>query len=288
MFITQDASTTRSSGTSARRFGAARLRVHSSSTGTMLERISSGENLLGYNVLGSYALVRAKKDPSHRRRAARRTTRWCCRASMFIGKSAKNPNAAKLWTDYILSQRGQTHHRQRGRAVRDPHRRRGRDHAARLDQAARADDVKPIPVSTGPCCDYLDQTKRLDFLNTGRNAARSKGSRRRPARLSNRRAAIDPHAYMSLPGARSRATAPPHCLPPAASRLNWPRGVVVADRARGLPAARADLLPEPARRAVLHAATRRSASDAFGFIFADPDFWDRLHELAGASPPAWR
>src|SRR5207244_6084174 len=35
-----------------------------SSTGTMMERISSGENLIGYNILGSYALTRAKKDPS--------------------------------------------------------------------------------------------------------------------------------------------------------------------------------------------------------------------------------
>ncbi|MFX5578968.1 hypothetical protein ABTD84_21165, partial [Acinetobacter baumannii] len=35
-----------------------------SSTGTLLERISSGENLIGYIILGPYALVRAKKDPS--------------------------------------------------------------------------------------------------------------------------------------------------------------------------------------------------------------------------------
>ncbi len=27
---------------------------------------------------------------------------------MFINKSAKNPNAAKLWLDYVLSKRGQT------------------------------------------------------------------------------------------------------------------------------------------------------------------------------------
>jgi hypothetical protein len=44
-------------------FGVAKVRVQSS-TGTMMERISSGENLIGYNVLGSYALVRAKTDPS--------------------------------------------------------------------------------------------------------------------------------------------------------------------------------------------------------------------------------
>ena len=27
---------------------------------------------------------------------------------MFINKSAKNPDAAKLWLDYVLSKRGQT------------------------------------------------------------------------------------------------------------------------------------------------------------------------------------
>lgn len=35
-----------------------------SSTGTMMERVSSGENLIGYNILGSYAEARAKNDPS--------------------------------------------------------------------------------------------------------------------------------------------------------------------------------------------------------------------------------
>src|SRR5438552_13861284 len=44
-------------------FGASSYRIYAS-TGNMLEKVSSGEHLLGYNVLGSYALVRAKKDPS--------------------------------------------------------------------------------------------------------------------------------------------------------------------------------------------------------------------------------
>lgn len=34
-----------------------------SSTGTMMERVSSGENLIGYNILGSYAEARAKTIP---------------------------------------------------------------------------------------------------------------------------------------------------------------------------------------------------------------------------------
>ena len=72
----------------------------------MLEKVSSGEHLLGYNVLGSYALVRAKKDPALGVVLPKDYTLVLSRV-MFIGKQAKNPNAAKLWVDYILSQRGQ-------------------------------------------------------------------------------------------------------------------------------------------------------------------------------------
>jgi iron(III) transport system substrate-binding protein len=64
MFITQDL-TNHPAGfwDMAKALGSVGVRVQSS-TGTMLERISSGENLIGYNMLGSYALVRAKKDPN--------------------------------------------------------------------------------------------------------------------------------------------------------------------------------------------------------------------------------
>ena len=72
----------------------------------MLEKVSSGEHLLGYNVLGSYALVRAKKDPNLGVVLPKDYTLVLSRV-MFIGKRAKNPNAAKVWTDYMLSQRGQ-------------------------------------------------------------------------------------------------------------------------------------------------------------------------------------
>src|SRR5213594_612922 len=77
------------------------------STGTMMERISSGENLIGYNILGSYALTRAKKDPSI---GIAFTTDYNLVLSRlaFVAKNAKNPNAGKLWVDYLLSKRGQT------------------------------------------------------------------------------------------------------------------------------------------------------------------------------------
>src|SRR5258708_18959140 len=75
-----------------RGFGATGYRVYSS-TGNMLEKVSSGEHLLGYNVLGSYALVRAKKDTNLGAQLPKDYTLALSRV-MFIRKSAKNPNAA--------------------------------------------------------------------------------------------------------------------------------------------------------------------------------------------------
>ena len=46
--------------TSSQGFGATQYRVYSS-TGNMLEKTSSGEHLLGYNVLGPYAFTRARR-----------------------------------------------------------------------------------------------------------------------------------------------------------------------------------------------------------------------------------
>ena len=96
-------------------FGATSYRVYSS-TGNMLEKVSSGEHLLGYNVLGSYALVRAKKDPNLGVVLPKDYTLVLSRV-LFIGKQAKNPNAAKVWADYILSHARPEADRQRRRAL---------------------------------------------------------------------------------------------------------------------------------------------------------------------------
>ena len=63
MFVVQDTKYFPGMKDLQKGFGASSYKVYSS-TGNMLEKVSSGEHLLGYNVLGSYALVRAKKDPN--------------------------------------------------------------------------------------------------------------------------------------------------------------------------------------------------------------------------------
>jgi iron(III) transport system substrate-binding protein len=79
----------------------------SAGTGAMLTSIDSGEYLLGYNVMGAYALSRSESDlprlgivyPSDYTIALSRV--------MFVSAAAKHPNAARLWLDYTLSDRGQ-------------------------------------------------------------------------------------------------------------------------------------------------------------------------------------
>jgi iron(III) transport system substrate-binding protein len=140
--------------------GARSLKVQSS-TGTMLERVSSGENLIGYNVLGSYALTRAKKDPSM---GIVFTSDYNLVLSrlLFVSKNAKNPNAGKLWVDYVLSRRGQTITAEQVDlySVRT-------DMTGKESGVAFAKElgsaVKPIPVSNDLLLG-LDQTKRLEFL----------------------------------------------------------------------------------------------------------------------------
>ena len=160
MFVVQDSKYFPGLKDLVKGFGATGYKVYAS-TGNMLEKTSSGEHLLGYNVLGSYAAVRAKKDPGLGVVLPKDYTLVLSRV-IFIGKNAKQPNAAKLWVDYVLSQRGQ---KVIGSdvelySIRDdvdaPYT------AAKL-KAELGANVKPIPVSS-EITQYLDPKKRLDFL----------------------------------------------------------------------------------------------------------------------------
>ena len=161
MFMTQDARAYNQFRVLQNAFSVAKLRVQSS-TGTMLERISSGENLIGYNILGSYALVRAKTDPSIGVVLPRDYTLILSRVQ-FINKAAKNPNAAKLWMDYLLSYRGQTVIANESKlfAIRSDVR--GETTSTDLIKLIGANSIKPIPVHP-VILTYLDQTKRMAFL----------------------------------------------------------------------------------------------------------------------------
>ena len=160
MLITQDSKYNPQFWDMVKALGVVGPRVQSSA-GTMMERISSGENLLGFNIFNSYAALRAKKDPSIGIVLPKDYALVMSRV-MFISKTAKNPNAAKLWLDYILSKRGQTiiaNQSELGSIRSDVE---GEMTAAGYTKQLGA-AAKPIPVSTDLLA-YLDQTKRLDFI----------------------------------------------------------------------------------------------------------------------------
>ena len=160
MMVTQDAKYFPGMKELERGFGATAYKVYSSS-GNMLEKVSSGEHILGYNIIGSYAMVRAKKDPNLGVVLPKDYSLVLSRV-MFIGKQAKNPNAAKVFLDYILSQRGQ---KLIGSdvelfSVRDDVE--AEYTAGKLRQ--QMGNLKPIPIGSEITA-YLDAKKRLEFIN---------------------------------------------------------------------------------------------------------------------------
>lgn len=87
-------------------FGKAKGKVYSSS-GQLREKILSGEHPFGFNVNGAYAKGWAKSNPTLTVVYADDYTIAASRTA-FISKGAPNPNAAKLFMDYMLSKDGQT------------------------------------------------------------------------------------------------------------------------------------------------------------------------------------
>lgn len=171
MFMTQDSHELAAFPALQNAFGTARLRVQSS-TGTMLERISSGENLIGYNVMGSYALVRAKTDPSLGVVLPSDYTLILSRVQ-FINKTAKNVNAAKLWLDYMLSARGQTIIANDSKLFAIRADVKGETTSADLIKTIGADKIKPIPVHP-VILQYLELSKRMAFLKRWKETAGKK------------------------------------------------------------------------------------------------------------------
>jgi iron(III) transport system substrate-binding protein len=146
--------------------GRAGVKVYTS-TGAMMEKVSSGEALLGYNIIGSYAFLKAKKDPSIGYVYPSDYTVVMSRV-MFISKHAKNPNAAKLWVDYILSSRGQQVISDRADLFSIRSDIKGETTMAGLSKVLGG-GAKPIPINSDTV-EFLDQKKRLDFLKKWQQA----------------------------------------------------------------------------------------------------------------------
>lgn len=139
-----------------------------SSTGTMMERVSSGENLIGFNILGSYAEARAKTDPSLGISYPKDYTLVLSRVS-FISQQAQNGNAARLWLDYVLSEKGQSI---LANQADIPSIRNDIEGKNDIDGMTKmlGNALKPIPVDES-LLEYLQPKKRLEYIKEWRTAA---------------------------------------------------------------------------------------------------------------------
>src|SRR6266852_9439151 len=160
MLATHDAEVSPSFWDLVRALGSSGTKLYTS-TGVMLERISSGEHLLGYNMVGSYAQIRAKKDPAIGVIYPKDYTLVYSRI-LVIPKAAKHPNAAKLFVDYTLSKRGQEIMANQAQLYSIRPDVQGETTAANLTKML-GPSLKPIGVSADLLV-YLDPAKRLAFL----------------------------------------------------------------------------------------------------------------------------
>lgn len=164
---TNDANTTEGFWEMIEAFGGAGGKVYSS-TGSMRETVSSGENVVAFNLIGSYALDWAKDsqtlgvafDPEH--------TAAFSRLAGILAK-APHPNAAKVFLDFLLSQEGQSQLAAHGL----PSVRTDVTTGFNLDTigARVGGHLAPIPVDE-TLLDYSDPMKRVKFLREWTGSAK--------------------------------------------------------------------------------------------------------------------
>ena len=166
LFGTQDARTSNLLWDVARALGNARAHEVTTSA-SMLQSLASGESVLAYNVLGTYAQAKLRGNASIGFVYPRDYTLVGARIA-FISKRAGHPNAARLWLDHLLSSRGQSVLANRSGlfAIRGD---------VDLEPAAAASMVpasdRPRPIAVGPgLMAFLDRSKRGDFLKQWKRA----------------------------------------------------------------------------------------------------------------------
>jgi iron(III) transport system substrate-binding protein len=161
LFLTNDLLITTDTWRLARAFGQVGIKLYTYGH-TILDRIASGEHLIGYNMIASYALARAKDDPAIGVVMLKDYTMLMTRIAV-IPKTAKHPAEAKMFLDYLLSADGQSRLARRSfGTVRS-------DVADETRNAAG--DVIFRPIRVGPeLLTYLDQAKRKTFFKEWRRA----------------------------------------------------------------------------------------------------------------------
>jgi iron(III) transport system substrate-binding protein len=168
LFLSQDSIAMPAFWNLMRAMGACNVELEAN-TAAMIERIASGKDLIGYNLLGSYALGRAKRDPRLGVVLPKDYTLVLSRV-ILIAKRARHPNAAKLWVDFVLSRRGQVVLAERSRLFSIRPDVTGEFTAASLSRTL-GESARPIGVGSGLLV-FLDKAKHQEIVRRWRDSLR--------------------------------------------------------------------------------------------------------------------
>jgi iron(III) transport system substrate-binding protein len=131
-----------------------------SGSGQLREKVVSGEHVLLFNVIGSYALEWAKANPNLGVVFQKDYTAAFSRVAI-ITKNAPHPNAARLFLDFMLSEKGQNASAASGLpSVRT-------DVTAGMNATTLNERVggKLMPIALNETTtEYLDQKRRAEFF----------------------------------------------------------------------------------------------------------------------------
>lgn len=154
----------------AKAFGAVDGKVYGSS-GAMREKVVSGEHVLGFNVIGSYAMQWAKESPVVGFAFGSDYTAAFQRVAS-VTKNAPHPAAGRLFLDFLLSEKGQAIGASKG----VPPMRAG--YKGELDAEALGkiigSNVRLIPVDE-KLSDNLNLKMRAEFFQNWKKALRGEG-----------------------------------------------------------------------------------------------------------------
>ncbi|WP_299381303.1 ABC transporter substrate-binding protein [uncultured Kiloniella sp.] len=142
-------------------FGANGVKLSTNSS-AIINNVNSGKYVIGYNVLGSYALARLESSPNLGILYPEDYTTVLSRLAL-IPKAAKSKETGKLFLEYLLSERGQQLLTTSAKlnAVHPAVKSSGPQEI--LDAQARS-NLQPIKVGPGLLV-YLDQVKRRKTIN---------------------------------------------------------------------------------------------------------------------------
>jgi iron(III) transport system substrate-binding protein len=155
LFITQDVRITPQTWKLVAAMGAAGVKLYTHS-GPMIDEVTNGDLLLAYNIPGSYALERAKRDHDLGIIFPSDYTLLMSRIAL-IPRAAPHLEAARRFMDYLLSRAGQARLAQYSLgSVRN-------DLQPAIPGSGATKSLQPIALNLD-LLTYLDQAKRAQFL----------------------------------------------------------------------------------------------------------------------------